>query len=184
MTDKIYEIGKRIKQRREELHMTQEELGKALWLNKSTIQRYETGKITKIKVPIIHAMAKYLDVNPEWLMVNTDEKGAFVPHFDKYKQWEEENSFKQGKGFVLDYTDIDIQEEFYKAVDKFCELHYRTADECEIFAKIIRGMDELNHNGLKKVWERICELEYIPDCNNTGTTWEDVINSTDQDHKK
>ena len=43
-------IGQRIKQRREEIGMTQAELGASLWLNKSTIQRYETGKITKIKV--------------------------------------------------------------------------------------------------------------------------------------
>ena len=37
------EIGRRIKERREELDLTQDQLGKRLWLNKSTIQRYETG---------------------------------------------------------------------------------------------------------------------------------------------
>ena len=74
MDNKNIEIGKRIKQRREELGMTQEELGKELGLNKSTIQRYETGKIAKIKLPVIHAIAKQLRVNPEWLVLKTDER--------------------------------------------------------------------------------------------------------------
>ncbi len=75
--EKNIEIGKRIKQRREELGMTQEELGDLLWLNKSTIQRYEAGKIAKIKLPVIHAMAKQLNVNPEWLILKTDQMGKF-----------------------------------------------------------------------------------------------------------
>ena len=75
--EKNIEIGKRIKQRREELGMTQEELGNLLWLNKSTIQRYEAGKIAKIKLPVIHAMAKQLNVNPEWLILKTDQMGNF-----------------------------------------------------------------------------------------------------------
>ncbi|MBR1862890.1 MAG: helix-turn-helix domain-containing protein [Ruminococcus sp.] len=79
------EIGKRIKQRREELGMTQEDLGNLLWLNKSTIQRYETGKIAKIKLPVIHAMAKQLNVNPEWLILKTDIMGNFRERTDWYE---------------------------------------------------------------------------------------------------
>ena len=40
-------------ERREELKLTQDDLGKAIWLNKSTIQRYETGKITSIKLTVL-----------------------------------------------------------------------------------------------------------------------------------
>lgn len=75
--DKKMEIGRRIKQRREELGMTQKELGEALWLNKSTIQRYENGIINKIKIPVLHAMAKQLNVDPQWLALKTDNMGAF-----------------------------------------------------------------------------------------------------------
>lgn len=57
------EIGKRIKLKREECGLTQEELGKAVDLNKSTIQRYETGKIEKIKLPVIQAIAQVLKVD-------------------------------------------------------------------------------------------------------------------------
>lgn len=69
----ILEIGKRIKLRREQLGMSQEQLGKALCFNKSTIQRYENGKIASIKVPVINAIAKQLDVNPNWLISGTED---------------------------------------------------------------------------------------------------------------
>lgn len=65
-------IGARIKQVREEKGLTQEELANVLGLNKSTIQRYETAKIEKIKLPIVEAIAQLLDVNPEWISDKTD----------------------------------------------------------------------------------------------------------------
>lgn len=65
-------IGNRIKERREELDITQEQLAMALGLNKSTVQRYETGQVKKIKIPILHSIAKFLDVNPDWLVLKTD----------------------------------------------------------------------------------------------------------------
>lgn len=70
--DKNLQIGLRIKQRREQLNMTQEELGKKLGVNKSTIQRYECGKVATIKLPILDSLAIYLDVNPNWLALKTD----------------------------------------------------------------------------------------------------------------
>lgn len=65
-------IGLRIKQIREEKGLTQEELGKLLGMHKSTVQRYESAKIEKIKLPVIEAMAQILDVNPEWLSDKSD----------------------------------------------------------------------------------------------------------------
>lgn len=62
------EIGRKIKGRRNELNMTLEQLATVLGFNKSTMQRYETGKISKIKLPVIQAIATALKVTPEWLM--------------------------------------------------------------------------------------------------------------------
>ena len=76
---KNIEVGRRIKQRRTELGITQEELGSKLHLNKSTIQRYESGAITSIKLPVIQAIAKQLNVSPEWLALKTDEMGSYNP---------------------------------------------------------------------------------------------------------
>lgn len=77
--DKNTEIGKRIKHRRLELEMTQEDLGNRVGLNKSTIQRYESGGITSIKLPVLQAIAKQLNVNPDWLALKTDEMGHYDP---------------------------------------------------------------------------------------------------------
>lgn len=68
------EIGKRIKSAREALGFTQEDLGKVLGMNKSTVQRYETGKVSKIKLPVIQSMAEVLLVNPAWLSLKSDDK--------------------------------------------------------------------------------------------------------------
>lgn len=70
-------IGIRIKQRREQLNLTQEDLGARLSLNKSTINRYESGEVQKIKIPILHALARLLDVDPNWLALKTDDMGSF-----------------------------------------------------------------------------------------------------------
>lgn len=71
-------IGNRIKERREELNITQEQLAMALGLNKSTVQRYETGQVKKIKIPILHSIAKFLDVNPDWLALKTDTQTEYI----------------------------------------------------------------------------------------------------------
>lgn len=84
MNNKALQIGKRIKTRREELNLTQEDLGKALNMNKSTIQRYESGKVEKIKLPVLQAMAALLHVNPEWLILKTDE--ATEPFTEPHSQ--------------------------------------------------------------------------------------------------
>ncbi len=76
-TASIIKIGKRIESARTDLKLTQEELAKKLGLNKSTIQRYEAGKVMKIKIPVIDAMAKALNVNPAWLTDKSDNKEPY-----------------------------------------------------------------------------------------------------------
>lgn len=71
------EIGKRIKQAREAKCMSQEDLGNQLGLNKSTIQRYESGQVQRIKLPILENMAKILGVNPSWLVLKSDNSEPF-----------------------------------------------------------------------------------------------------------
>lgn len=77
MCDNLEEIGRRIRARRKELDLTQDELGSRLYLNKSTIQRYEVGKFKKIKIPTIQAFAKELNVDPNWLALKTDDPGTY-----------------------------------------------------------------------------------------------------------
>lgn len=60
-------IGKRIKEARTLRNMTLDDIADDIGVAKSTIQRYEAGKITKLKLPVIHAIANSLNVDPVWL---------------------------------------------------------------------------------------------------------------------
>ena len=65
-------IGYRIRSRREELGLTQDDLAKEIGLNKSTIQRYESGNISRLKLPVIDAIAQFLHVSPQWIAGKSD----------------------------------------------------------------------------------------------------------------
>lgn len=66
------EIGKRIRTKRLEKDLTMEELATMVGVARSTIQRYESGKIEKIKLPVIESIANSLGVNPAWLSLKSE----------------------------------------------------------------------------------------------------------------
>ena len=61
-------LGKKIKQAREAKGVTLNDIAEKIGVAKSTIQRYENGKISTPKLPVVHAIASALDVNPSWLV--------------------------------------------------------------------------------------------------------------------
>ena len=65
------DIGARIHQRRKELHLTLQYVAQRMGVHKSTIQRYESGKINRIKLPMILCLAEILETTPEWLRGET-----------------------------------------------------------------------------------------------------------------
>lgn len=67
------EIGYRIKARRDELGLTLDNVASQIGVARSTIQRYESGKIEKLKLPVLEAIARVLRVNAGWLL-GLDEK--------------------------------------------------------------------------------------------------------------
>lgn len=71
---KELDIGNRLKEARLDRGYTQEDLGKALGINKSTVQRYETGKIHNLKMPVLQAFANQLRINPAWLVLKSDNR--------------------------------------------------------------------------------------------------------------
>ena len=62
------EIGARIKERRLALNMTLEQIAYDIGIAISTVHRYETGAIDKIKLPVLEAIARSVKVNPDWLI--------------------------------------------------------------------------------------------------------------------
>ena len=71
-------IGKRIKDRRKQLGLTQSELGERLGINQSTINRYERGTIENDKMIILSPLAEALHVPVEWLTGDTDQMTSAV----------------------------------------------------------------------------------------------------------
>lgn len=65
-------IGKRIKHARDLKCVTLEDIATKVGVAKSTIQRYENGKIENLKIPVLHSIANALDVNPAWLIGKSD----------------------------------------------------------------------------------------------------------------
>ena len=69
-------IGQRISQRRKELDMTLQDVADRVHVARSTIQRYETGKISQMKMPVLFSIAQALQVNPHWLIEENS-----IPYF-------------------------------------------------------------------------------------------------------
>lgn len=65
-------VGERIEQRRKQLGLTLDDIAQELGVAKSTIQRYEKGTIDRVKLPIIEAIARVIEVNPAWICGKTD----------------------------------------------------------------------------------------------------------------
>lgn len=65
-------IGHRIKYARDLRGMTLDDIADSVGVAKSTIQRYENGKIEKPKLPVLHSIANALNVNPSWLVCKSD----------------------------------------------------------------------------------------------------------------
>ena len=61
-------VGKRIKERRKELGISADDLGKLLGKDRSTVFRYEKGDIEKLPVDILQPIAAALHTTPEYLM--------------------------------------------------------------------------------------------------------------------
>lgn len=71
-----------IKNRRLELNLTLEEVGKAVGVSKSTVQKWENGFISNMKRDKISALAKILNINPVCLItgeLNTNSDNVHLP---------------------------------------------------------------------------------------------------------
>ena len=81
------EIGNKIKHARILRGATLDEIAQKVGVAKSTIQRYENGKIKKIKLPVVESIAIALDINPAWLVgksKNMERPYQATPKIMKY----------------------------------------------------------------------------------------------------
>ena len=68
------EIGKKISQRRKELGLTMEQVGEAVGVGKSTVQRWESGQIQNMRRDKIATLAAVLHMDPVEFIPETSSK--------------------------------------------------------------------------------------------------------------
>ena len=61
-------MAEKIRKRRLELGLTQEELAAKLGVQKSAVAKYESGRVQNIKRAMISKLAQALECDPVWLM--------------------------------------------------------------------------------------------------------------------
>lgn len=85
-------IGEIIKNRREQLGLTLEEVGDHLGVGKATVQRYESGNIKNLKQETIEKIAQILKVDPCYLMGwdKKKPKNKFIEKFENEEFTDEE----------------------------------------------------------------------------------------------
>lgn len=72
-------IKERIANRRKELNLTLEEVGKAVGVSKSTVGKWESGYIENMRQDKILKLAKVLQCSPAYLMGWNDQPNAPTP---------------------------------------------------------------------------------------------------------
>lgn len=70
------EIGLRLKESRTAKGYTLQQVAELVGVDRSTIQRYETGGIVVIKRPVIESICACLSVNPKWILGESENRQA------------------------------------------------------------------------------------------------------------
>lgn len=73
------ETGRRIKEKREAIGMTMEQLGNYIGVNRSTIKRYEDGETKYIKLAILEKIASVLSTTTAYLYDGKEEVEKDIP---------------------------------------------------------------------------------------------------------
>ena len=68
------EIGARLAARRNELGLTLQDVAKRVGIASSTVLRYESGDVQKIKLPVLEALSKALELNPAWVCGKSNKR--------------------------------------------------------------------------------------------------------------
>ena len=129
-------IGQIIYNRRKELGLTLEEVGKAVGVGKSTVKKWEDGYISNMKRDKIALLAKVLDINPVVLVSSDNSMNVSLPSMVE-----------------------DKAEEYASSL-------YLPTDERKLLTKeMLAKFEALSVIGMKKAIDRIDELVFLSDDN-------------------
>lgn len=164
----IHLIGSRIQEARNIKQYTLDDIANEIGVARSTIQRYEKGKIRNPKLPVLQAIASCLDVDPAWLsgknvsMISKDDevytkdnkKGVKIPVLGKVAagipieavediiDWEEitEDLAKTGTFFALQIKGDSMSPKILDG-DVVIVKQQSSANSGEIVISIVNGFD-------------------------------------------
>ena len=129
-------IGQIIYNRRKELGLTLEDVGKAVGVGKSTVKKWEDGYISNMKRDKIALLAKVLDMNPVVLVSSDNSMNVSLPSMVE-----------------------DKAEEYASSL-------YLPTDERKLLTKeMLNKFEALSVIGMKKAIDRIDELVVLSDDN-------------------
>ena len=77
-------LGDKIKQRRKQLNLTQEDLASMINVSPQAVYKYEVGIVTNIPSDRIELLSKALNVSPGYLLGWTDENGRVSPQDERF----------------------------------------------------------------------------------------------------
>ena len=95
-------VGQRIKQRRKDMGMSADELGKRIGKNRATVFRYENGDIENLPVDVLKPIAEVLLTTPQYLMGWEDENKTAAS---------KDSGISESKQKLLDLVDSCSEEE-------------------------------------------------------------------------
>lgn len=105
------EIGKRIKERRESLNLSVEQLASILGRNRSTIYRYENGGIENMPLDTLRPIAAALKISPTYLL------GWDQDEIDAVTEMQEDAAASREQEETTLSHDLLTKEDFLKNLD-------------------------------------------------------------------
>ena len=113
-------MANRIKELRKQRNLTLAEVAKRVGVSESTMQRYESGKISKIKYETMESLANLFDVSPEYLMGWSSSSDRHEQHFESICKNIQKNDEKF-RDVITEYYEmsIDYKEKFYEFWELF-----------------------------------------------------------------
>lgn len=127
-------VGQRIKDRREELKMSVDELAALINKNRATVYRYEKGDIESLPTTVLKPLAKALKTTPEYLMGWDEEKEDNLGDFEENIEYLSKNY----PNLIDLYNEIHANEQLVILFDKAKKL------EPQDLAQILKIIDTFN----------------------------------------
>lgn len=157
------EIKDLIKEKRQELGLTYEQLGNLIGVGKSTVRKWETGMIENMRRDNIIALSKALNISPAilmgWSVNDLSYKDTTKLNYSEEEQQHIEDLRKLndiGKKKVINYTKDLIEMPKYQKESNITELtqHNLTYND---FNTIAAHNDNLTDEEISEVDRRILE---------------------------